>query len=281
MSSVSDGDADGNGPAILAEGLRKEYGDVVAVADLDLAVESGAVYGFLGPNGSGKTTTMRMLTTLARPTSGTARVAGVPVDDRESVIGRVGYLPERPPVFEELTGRENLRYVAAVQDVPRATARERIDDYLDRFGLADAADRRVEGYSTGMRKKLGLVVAILHRPRVVLLDEPTSGLDPRAARTVKDLITELADRQVTIFLSTHILSVVDELADEVGVLSDGRLVTEGSPERLKSRAERGEDATLEDVFLQVTEDHAAERGKAGTDGTEASTETGDGRGVRR
>jgi len=281
MSSVSDGDADGNGPAILAEGLRKEYGDVVAVANLDLAVESGAVYGFLGPNGSGKTTTMRMLTTLARPTSGTARVAGVPVDDRESVIGRVGYLPERPPVFEELTGRENLRYVAAVQDVPRAAARERIDDYLDRFGLADAADRRVEGYSTGMRKKLGLVVAILHRPRVVLLDEPTSGLDPRAARTVKDLITELADRQVTIFLSTHILSVVDELADEVGVLSDGRLVTEGSPERLKGRAERGEDATLEDVFLQVTEDHAAERGKAGTDGAETGTETGDGRGVRR
>ena len=281
MSSVSDGDADGNGPAILAEGLRKEYGDVVAVANLDLAVESGAVYGFLGPNGSGKTTTMRMLTTLARPTSGTARVAGVPVDDRESVIGRVGYLPERPPVFEELTGRENLRYVAAVQDVPRAAARERIDDYLDRFGLADAADRRVEGYSTGMRKKLGLVVAILHRPRVVLLDEPTSGLDPRAARTVKDLITELADRQVTIFLSTHILSVVDELADEVGVLSDGRLVTEGSPERLKGRAERGEDATLEDVFLQVTEDHAAEHGKAGTDGAEAGTEAGDGRGVRR
>ena len=281
MSSVSDGDAGGSGPAILAEGLRKEYGDVVAVANLDLAVESGAVYGFLGPNGSGKTTTMRMLTTLARPTSGTARVAGVPVDDRESVIGRVGYLPERPPVFEELTGRENLRYVAAVQDVPRAAARERIDDYLDRFGLADAADRRVEGYSTGMRKKLGLVVAVLHRPRVVLLDEPTSGLDPRAARTVKDLITELADRQVTIFLSTHILSVVDELADEVGVLSDGRLVTEGSPERLKGRAERGEDATLEDVFLQVTKDHAAERGEAGTDGAETGTETGDGRGVRR
>ena len=281
MSSVSDGDADGNGPAILAEGLRKEYGDVVAVANLDLAVESGAVYGFLGPNGSGKTTTMRMLTTLARPTSGTARVAGVPVDDRESVIGRVGYLPERPPVFEELTGRENLRYVAAVQDVPRAAARERIDDYLDRFGLADAADRRVEGYSTGMRKKLGLVVAVLHRPRVVLLDEPTSGLDPRAARTVKDLITELADRQVTIFLSTHILSVVDELADEGGVLSDGRLVTEGSPERLKGRAERGEDATLEDVFLQVTEDHAAERGEAGTDGAEAGTEAGDDRGGRR
>jgi len=113
------------------------------------------------------------------------------------------------------------------------------------------------------------------------MDEPTSGLDPRAARTMRETIAELADRETTVFLSTHILSVVDELADEVGVLSDGRLVTEGSPERLKSRAERGEDATLEDVFLQVTEDHAAEHGKTGTDGAEAGTETGDGREVRR
>jgi len=241
--------------AIEASGLRKRYDEVVAVDGLDLAIQRGSVYGFLGPNGAGKTTTMRMLTTLTRPTDGTARVAGVSIADREALIGRVGYLPESPPVFEELTGRENLRYVAALQDIPRGEARERIADYLRQFDLVDAADRRVEGYSTGMRKKLGLVQTVIHEPEVVLLDEPTSGLDPRAARTVKDMIADLADREVTIFLSTHILSVVDELADEVGVLSGGRLVTEGSPEELKRRAERGADASLEDAFLQVTRDH--------------------------
>jgi ABC-2 type transport system ATP-binding protein len=241
--------------AIETRGLTKRYGDVEAVTDLDLEIEPGVVYGFLGPNGSGKTTTMRMLTTLTRPTSGDAFVAGAPITDREAVIGHVGYLPESPPVFEELTARENLRYVAALHDIPRERADAEIDEYLERFGLADAADRRVEGYSKGMRQKLGLVQAIVHEPAVIFLDEPTSGLDPRAARTVKDLIAELADRDVTIFLSTHILSVVDELADRVAVLHDGRLVAEGSPDELKHRAEATGESTLEEAFLDLTEDH--------------------------
>ncbi|NHN43209.1 ABC transporter ATP-binding protein [Halorubellus sp. JP-L1] len=244
--------------AIETRSLAKTYGDVDAVTDLDLAIPSGVVYGFLGPNGSGKTTTMRMLTTLTRPSSGEAFVAGDSVADREAVIEHVGYLPESPPVFEELTARENLRYVAALHDIPRRDADEKIESYLDRFGLADAADRRVEGYSKGMRQKLGLVQAIVHDPDVIFLDEPTSGLDPRAARTVKDLVAELADRDVTIFLSTHILSVVDELADRVGVLHDGGLVAEGSPDELKARAERTESSTLEDAFLQLTADHDEE-----------------------
>jgi ABC-2 type transport system ATP-binding protein len=267
-SAVETGQGAGGGQAgaaIRTRGLRKTYDDVVAVEGLDMTIDSGVVYGFLGPNGSGKTTTMRMLTTLTRPAAGEAYVAGHSIADRQAVIGHVGYLPESPPVFEELTARENLRYVAALHDVPRGEARERIDDYLQRFGLAEAADRRVEGYSKGMRQKLGLVQAVFHRPEVVFLDEPTSGLDPRAARTVKDLVAELADREATIFLSTHILSVVDELADEVGVLSDGRLVAEGSPEELKARAETGAATTLEDVFLRVTEDHEAEPADGGTD----------------
>jgi ABC-2 type transport system ATP-binding protein len=248
----------GDALAIETRGLTKRYGDVDAVVDLELAIPSGVVYGFLGPNGSGKTTTMRMLTTLTKPTRGEAFVAGDPITDRDSVIDHVGYLPESPPVFEELTARENLRYVAALHDIPRTEADEEIDAYLDRFGLAEAADRRVEGYSKGMRQKLGLIQAIVHEPDVVFLDEPTSGLDPRAARTVKDLIAELADRDGTIFLSTHILSVVDELADEVGVLHDGALVAEGSPDELKARAERTESSTLEDAFLHLTEDHDEE-----------------------
>ena len=241
--------------AIVANGLRKQYGDVVAVDDLSLEIERGVVYGFLGPNGSGKTTTMRILTTLTRPTAGDAAVAGAPITDREAVIDQLGYLPESPPVFEELTARENLHYVAALHDIPRPEAAERIDFFLERFDLAEAADRRVEGYSKGMRQKLGLVQVVIHEPPVIFLDEPTSGLDPRAARTVKDLIAELADRDVTIFLSTHILSVVDELADRVGVLHDGELVAEGTPAELKHRAEQDESTTLENAFLQLTEDH--------------------------
>ena len=244
--------------AIETRSLTKRYGDVDAVVDLDLAIPAGVVYGFLGPNGSGKTTTMRMLTTLTRPTSGDAFVAGAPITDRDAVIQHVGYLPESPPVFEELTARENLRYVAALHDIPRGKADAEIDEYLDRFGLETAADRRVEGYSKGMRQKLGLVQAIVHEPAVIFLDEPTSGLDPRAARTVKDLIAELADRDVTIFLSTHILSVVDELADRVGVLNDGALVAEGSPDELKHRAEETGERTLEEAFLRITEDHSEE-----------------------
>jgi ABC-2 type transport system ATP-binding protein len=247
-----------DGPAIETTDLTKWFGDVLAVDGLDLEIDRGEVYGFLGPNGSGKTTTMRMLTTLTRPTSGSARVMGVDVADRRELISVVGYLPEEPPLFDELTAREQLRHVAALHDVPRERARDRIDRYLDRFSLAGEADRRLEGFSTGMRKKVGLIAAVIHEPPVLFLDEPTSGLDPRAARTVKDLIAELSDGETTVFLSTHILPVVDELADRVGVLHRGDLVAEGPPDRLKQRAERGEAGSLEDVFLEVTTDHAEE-----------------------
>ncbi|WP_123537839.1 ABC transporter ATP-binding protein [Halosimplex salinum] len=262
-------DAGLDGPAIETTDLTKRFGDVLAVDGLNLSIPTGDVYGFLGPNGSGKTTTMRMLTTLTRPTSGSARVAGVDVTDRRELISVVGYLPEEPPLFDELTAREQLRHVAALHDVPREQARERIDRYLDRFGLAGEADRRLEGFSTGMRKKVGLIATVLHEPPVLFLDEPTSGLDPRAARTVKDLVAELSGGETTVFLSTHILPVVDELADTVGVLHRGRLVAEGPPDRLKQRAERGEAGSLEDVFLEVTTDHAEEAAVSGADGTEA------------
>jgi len=244
--------------AIEADGLTKRYGDVVAVEDLDLAIPRGVVYGFLGPNGSGKTTTMRMLTTLTKPTAGTASILGRPISDRPAVIDLIGYLPEEPPLFDELTGREQLEYVAALHDIPAPVAEERIADYLERFGLADAADRRLEGYSKGMRQKVGLVQAILHDPAVIFLDEPTSGLDPRAARNVRNLIAELAADETTVFLSTHILSVVEELADTVGVLHEGALVAEGAPDELTARMESETGSTLEDVFLAVTADHAAE-----------------------
>jgi len=238
--------------AIDTDGLTKRYDGTTAVEALDLTVARGSVFGFLGPNGAGKTTTIRMLTTLLRPTSGTARIADQPIEDRTAVTERIGYLPETPPLFEELTAREQLEYAAGLRDVPGEQARERIASLLDRFDLAGDADRRISAYSRGMKQKTGIIQAILHEPEVVFLDEPTSGLDPRAARTVRETISELAAEETTVFLSTHILPVVDELADTVGVLSGGTLVAQGPPEALKQRAEAGEERTLEDAFLEVT-----------------------------
>jgi ABC-2 type transport system ATP-binding protein len=244
-------------PAIETDELTKRYRETTAVSGLTMRVERGTVYGFLGPNGAGKTTTMRMLTTLTRPTSGTARVAGHPITDRGAVTPHIGYLPEEPPVYDELTGREQLEYAAGLRNLPDGGA-DRIDSLLERFGLADDADRRIEGYSKGMRQKIGVIQAVIHEPAVAFLDEPTSGLDPRAARTMRETIADLADREMTIFLSTHILPVVDDLADEIGVLHEGRLVAQGDPETLKSRAETGDARSLEEAFLEITQETPTE-----------------------
>ena len=255
----STGESDGEiSLAIEASGLTKRFGDHTAVDHLDLSIPQGHVYGFLGPNGAGKTTTMRMLTTLTSPTEGTATIMGSPLTDRESVTRHIGYLPEEPPVYEELTGREQLSYVAFLHDIPEDVAADRIENLLARLDITDDATRRISTYYKGMRQKIGLIQALLPEPAVLFLDEPTSGLDPRAARTVLNVLTELVDEETTVFLSTHILSVVDELADTIGVLHEGRLVAEGSPADLKRRAETGEERTLEQAFLEVTADHREE-----------------------
>jgi len=259
-------------PAITASDLTKRFDSDPVVDGIDLSVEQGTVYGFLGPNGAGKTTTMRMLTTLTTPTSGDAAILGTPVSDRDGVRNRVGYLPEEPPVFDELTGREQLQYFARLRDLPPESTDERITTWLDRFDLAADADRRLDDYSKGMRQKIGLIQALLHEPAVVFLDEPTSGLDPRAARTVIDAIDALTDNGQTVFLSTHILSVVEELADSVGVLYDGRIVAEGAPDELTAAAEAGDDSTLEDVFLSVTTESATATPGADADAADQPTD---------
>jgi len=247
--------------AVETRGLTKRFGDAVAVEDLDIAIPTGAVYGVLGPNGAGKTTTLRMLTSLTVPTAGTATVAGVPITNRAALAGRIGYLPADPPVFDELTGREYLRYLARLRGLDGEGVKATIGRYLDRFDLD--GDRRVGGYSAGMQTKLGLIGAVLHDPAVLFLDEPTDGLDPRAARTVREMVTDLANRGTTVFLSTHALPVADELADTVGVLADGKLVAEGPPEQLRARAGAG-DADLETAVLELTREESAGRRSAGT-----------------
>jgi len=232
--------------------LTKQYGETLAVDRLDLSISEGSVYGFLGPNGAGKTTTMRLLTGLTRPTSGTGSVAGVPITDRDGLRPHLGYLPEEPPLYEQATAYEQLEYVAGLRDLPERATRERINTLLDELDLTTDATTRIADYSKGMRQKTAYIQAVLHEPDVVFLDEPTSGLDPRAARTIREMILDLANSGTTVFLSTHILPVVDEVADTVGILYDGQLVAEGAPETLTQRAETGDTQTLEDVFLELT-----------------------------
>lgn len=239
-------------PAISTSDLTKTYSETTAVDGLDLTVERGAVYGFLGPNGAGKTTTIRMLTGLLPPTSGTGRVAGTSITDRETLIEHIGYLPESPPIHEEFTAREQLEYHGGLRNMSPPAIDDRIETLLARFELADAADERIATYSKGMRQKTGLIQAIMHGPDVVFLDEPTSGLDPRAARTVRETITNLAAADTTVFLSTHLLPVVEEIATDVGILYDGDIVAEGPPGELTGHREIDGERTLEDVFLKVT-----------------------------
>ena len=240
-------------PAIDTSALTKRYGSTTAVDQLNLDVPGGTVYGFLGPNGAGKTTTMRMLTGLTTPTSGTATVAGASVTDRDALRPHIGYLPEEPPLYEQATAYEQLEYVAGLRDLPEQQTHEYVDELLNRLGLSpDDAATRISDYSKGMRQKVAYVQAILHDPDIVFLDEPTSGLDPRAARTIRELINELTEEGTTVFLSTHILPVVEAVADTVGILYDGQLVAEDSPDKLTQRAETGETQTLEEAFLEIT-----------------------------
>jgi len=239
-------------PAVSTNDLTKTYSDTTAVNDLNLTVERGAVYGFLGPNGAGKTTTIRMLTALLPPTSGSGRVAGTSITNREELIEHIGYLPESPPIHEEFTAHEQLEYHGGLRNMTPSEIDNRIESLLARFELTDVADQRIATYSKGMRQKTGLIQAIMHDPDVVFLDEPTSGLDPRAARTVRETITNLAAEDTTVFLSTHILPVVEDIATNVGILYKSNLVAEGHPSDLASHREIDEGRTLEDVFLEVT-----------------------------
>lgn len=245
--------------AVAAESLTKRYGSMTAVDELDLRIDHGDIYGFLGPNGAGKTTTLCIFTGLVEPTDGEAHVAGVPCADRRALIEHIGLMPETPPLYDQLTGREQLQFAADLRNIPWDTVANTALSLCASLDLRSDLDRRIDGYSKGMRQKLSFVQAVQHDPAVVFLDEPTSGLDPRAAKTLRELITDLADGDTTVLLSTHILPVVEEIADMVGVLHNGQLVAEGSPAELSGAAARAEDddADLEDAFLALTTDDDA------------------------
>ncbi len=212
-----------NASAIRMERLTKHYPGVQALTDLTLDVPAGSIYGFLGPNGAGKSTTLKILGGLIRPTSGTASVAGTPLDAGAAYRREIGYLAQDPRFYDWMSGRETLEFVASLSADPAAGARAWIDAVLARVGLADAADRATKTYSGGMRQRLGIAQALVTKPRVILLDEPVSALDPIGRREVLDLMGELRG-EATVFYSTHILDDVQRVSDEVAILDHGRLV---------------------------------------------------------
>jgi ABC-2 type transport system ATP-binding protein len=246
-----------NAPAAAIEiaGLHKTYrsrsGDKTVLTGLDLTVPAGTVTALLGPNGSGKTTTVGVLSTLLKPDSGTVRVAGYDVvREADAVRASIGVTGQITAVDDLITGAENLRLMADLHHLGRSAGRRRTAELLERFGLAEAADKPVMTYSGGMKRKLDLAMTLMGSPAVVFLDEPTTGLDPRSRRTLWDEVRALVAGGTTILLTTQYLEEADQLADTVAVLHDGRVVASGTPEELKSVHDAG---TLDDVFLALTE----------------------------
>src|SRR3954449_464069 len=226
---------------IEVDGLVREFKNGPrAVDDIELSVQPGEIYGFLGPNGAGKSTTVLMLTTLLPPTAGTARVGGYDiVREGPQVRSTIGAALQEAALDPLLTGREHLRLQASLQGLPKDVRRARADELLTRVGLTEAADRKVRGYSGGMKRRLDLALALVHRPRVLFLDEPTTGLDPQSRSALWAEVSRLAREDgVTVFLTTQYLEEADVLADRVGIIDHGRIVAEGTPEALKAEGGR-------------------------------------------
>ena len=239
---------------IKCEGLSKYYGkggEIRAVDGLDLEVYEGETFGLLGPNGSGKTTTVRLLNGIIKPTRGIATVNGFDILVQENEVKRVtGMLAESPGLYDKLSGYEFLEFMGALYDVPGGILSERIDELLKLFGLHDRSDHLIEGYSSGMKQKLLIAAALIHDPPILFLDEPTSTLDPRASHMVKELIEELADTAgKTIFMCSHLLPVVEELCDRIGIINRGKLVAVGTVEEIIDKSGK---QTLEEAFIALT-----------------------------
>jgi ABC-2 type transport system ATP-binding protein len=232
--------------------LSKNYGGFTAVDRLTLEVPRGELFGFLGPNGAGKTTTLRMIAGILQPTAGSVTIGGEDIHrNPEAAKAKLGFIPDRPYVYEKLTGAEFLRFVAALYGQEGAGVERRMDELLELFELAPWKDELTESYSHGMRQKLLISSALVHRPEVVVVDEPMVGLDPKSARTLKDLLRVFVERGGTVLMSTHTLEVAEAMCDRVAIIHQGRLAASGTMADLR-RDTASEDMTLERLFLKLT-----------------------------
>ncbi|HVB30915.1 MAG: ABC transporter ATP-binding protein [Gemmatimonadaceae bacterium] len=242
---------------IRLKSLTKRYGSFTAVDAIDLDVPRGELFGFLGPNGAGKTTTLRMIAGILRPTGGTVEIGGVDIDkDPMAAKMKLGFIPDRPFIYEKLTGAEFLRFVAGLYDQEGPEVEHRARELLALFDLAEWQDELVESYSHGMRQKLIISSAFVHRAEVIVVDEPMVGLDPKAARILKDLFREYVNRGHTIMMSTHTLEVAETLCDRIAIIQSGRIRACGTMAELRQGAEGGASG-LEDIFLKLTGENAA------------------------
>jgi len=236
--------------AIITQNLTKDFGNVIAVKNLNLKILYGKTYGILGPNGAGKTTTVRMLNSIISPTSGTAQVAGYDIiTQSKEVKMNCGFLPESPGLYQKLTAVEFLEFIGELYYLPKEVISSRIDELLELFDLEDRENDLLEGYSRGMKQKVCLCAALIQDPKIIFLDEPTSNLDPVAAKMVKDLISDLAKKaDKTIFICTHLLDAAEDLCDMIGIIDKGVLKVEGTPRDIINSV-NAED--LEDAYLKI------------------------------
>jgi ABC-2 type transport system ATP-binding protein len=236
--------------AIETRGLRRTFGDFVAVDGVDLRVPAGCFYGFLGPNGAGKSTTLKCLTGLLAPSAGTISILGLdPKADPVAIRSRIGVMPEDLALFDRLTGAETLSFVGQVYGLEAPTLRSRSTELLALMDLTSAADTQVVDYSHGMRKKISLAAALLPAPRLLFLDEPFEGIDAIASHQIKDLLSQFVRGGGTVFLTSHILEIVERMADHLGVIHKGKMIAQGSLGEL--RAGVGVGRTLEEIFLEL------------------------------
>jgi ABC-2 type transport system ATP-binding protein len=250
------------GAALVTERLTRRFGGLTAVDAIDLTVAAGQFFGFLGPNGAGKSTTIKMLTGLLAPTSGRMQLLGLDFSSNAVEIKRqIGVVPEGMGLFERLTGSEYLNFVGRMYGLDRATTQQRSAELLEFMQLADRPKSVIADYSHGMQKKLALAAAVIHGPRILFLDEPFEGVDALAAGTLKALLGRMTERGVTIFLTSHVLEIVERLCSHVAIIHKGRLVAQGSLEELRAgvAGEEGGKTTLEQIFLSIVGHSGLER----------------------
>jgi ABC-2 type transport system ATP-binding protein len=238
---------------IKLKGLTKRYGNLVAVDNLNLLIPKGEIFGFIGPNGAGKTTTINMIGGILAPTSGTVMICGINMEsDPEKAKRKIGFIPERPYLYEKLTGMEFLKFIADLYGVGEDVFLIKSQEKLEMFFLSDWSDDLIESYSHGMKQRLVMAAALVHDPEVIIVDEPMVGLDPLAIKMVKNLFRGLAKQGVTIFMSTHTLKVAEDICDRIGIIHKVTLIASGTPEDLKRQVNET-DADLEQVFIRLTE----------------------------
>jgi ABC-2 type transport system ATP-binding protein len=250
--------------AIATQQLTRRFGSLTAVDGIDLRVQAGQFFGFLGPNGAGKSTTIKMLTGLLAPTSGRMDLLGLDFQSHLVEVKRqIGVVPEGMGLFDRLTGKEYLQFVGRMYGLDRATTSKRAEELLEFMQLADREKSLVADYSHGMQKKLALAAAVIHGPRILFLDEPFEGVDALAAGALKSLLGRMTERGVTIFLTSHVLEIVERLCSHVAIIHKGRLVAQGSLEELRAGipSAEGEKKTLEEIFLSIVGQSGGEQSR--------------------